>query len=186
MTNESVELARIEDSLRQGFEATVEDRAKRYQQVKPHGIIPGHHFAAVSAEIGRLYSDGHYYGCISLCQSVAEALARFLCERNGWKAAKVFEKNLVTLQKREKITAKMGKQLLTIWKARDDYHHLNPTIERDRTKLQVMAEKKAKVLSEVESSVFGFCIKNGVLIPDQPKYWDLTAGTGNVFLRLEP
>ena len=186
MKKELVELAQTEDSLRQAFEATVRDRAKRYQLVRPHGIVPNHHFAGVSAEVGRLYADGHYYGCISLCQSVAKALGRFLCEKNGWRPAKVHEKNLETLQRRKKITAKIRKQLLTIWKDRDDYHHLNPTIERDRVKLQILAERKAKLLSEVESAIFRFSVKDGVLIPEQPKYWDLSGGKTEVFLRLEP
>ncbi len=186
MKNTRVELAQIEDSLRQEFEATVPDRAKRYQQVRPHGIVPNHHFAGVSAEVARLYADGHYYGCISLCQSVAEALVRFLCEKNGWRPANVLEKNLETLQRRKKITAKIRKQLLRIWRDRDDYHHLNPTIERDRAKLQILAEQKAKLLSEVESSIFRFLVKDGVLIPEQPKYWDLSGGRAKVFLRLYP
>ena len=96
------------------------------------------------------------------------------------------EKNLETLQRRGKINVKTRRQILRIWKDRDSYHHLNPTIERDHSKLEAMAEQKAKLLSEVEATVFGFRINNGVLIPDQPKYWDTDSDTAQVYLRLDP
>ena len=92
-TKKLVDKAQTEDTLKQEFALTLDQRAKRYLELRPHGIIPNSHFAAVSAECHSLYRDGHFYGTISLAQSVTEALIKFLCEKNGWKPNKDFEKN---------------------------------------------------------------------------------------------
>ena len=84
ITKKTVEKARIKDTLEQEFTLTLDQRVNRSLELKPHGIIPNSHFAAVSAESHDLYRDGHFYGTISLTQAVAEALARFLCQKNGW------------------------------------------------------------------------------------------------------
>ena len=84
--------------------------------------------------------DGHFYGCTALTQAVVEALVRFMCESNGWRASKQFEKNVETLSKRKFIKAELKKSLLEIWTQRNDYHHLNPNIERDWRKLEKLAK----------------------------------------------
>lgn len=56
-----LELKQIEESLRQECEANIKERAKRYQQVKPHGIIAATHFAPVSAEIPLIPQVTPYY-----------------------------------------------------------------------------------------------------------------------------
>jgi len=73
----------IEDSLKQELEQTLSSRVQRYLKVKPHGIVPYTQFAPVSAECALLFRDGHFYGCIALSQAVAEAIVRFLCQKNG-------------------------------------------------------------------------------------------------------
>src|SRR3989344_8599575 len=117
-----VEKAQAEDTLKQEFALTFDQRVKRYIELKPHGIIPNSHFAAVSAECQSLYRDGHFYGAISLAQSVTEALVKFLCERNGWKPNKDYEKNLEQLKTREKISPELASLFTEVWKSRDDYH----------------------------------------------------------------
>jgi len=179
-----VQQKRIEDSIKQEFEQTLSDRAARYLQVKPQGIIPYEHFSAASAECSLLFRDGHFYGCIALAQAVTEALARFLCQRNSWRPAKRFEKNVEKLSARNVISGKLKKSLLRIWVKRDDYHHLNPTIEGDRQALEELAREKVHLFTEVESEVFRFTVADGKIIPEQPKYWK---GSGDqVFLRLDP
>jgi len=79
-----------EDSIEQEFEQTLSSRVQRYLKVKPHGIVPYTKFASVSAECALLFRDGHFYGCIALSQAVAEAIVRFLCQKNGWKPKKEF------------------------------------------------------------------------------------------------
>src|SRR4030042_363050 len=128
-TKSLVEKAQIKDTLKQEFQLTLDQRVSRYFEVRPHGIIPKSHFAAVSAECHLLYRDGHYYGTISLTQAVAEALVKFLCQKNGWKPNKDFEENIKQLKTRGKVADSMLSLLTKIWNGRDDYHHLNPKIE---------------------------------------------------------
>jgi hypothetical protein len=79
-----------QDGIKQEFEQTLGSRVNRYLKVKPHGIIPLTEFASVSAECALLFRDGHFYGAIALSQAVAEAVAKFLCQKNGWKPKKSF------------------------------------------------------------------------------------------------
>jgi hypothetical protein len=176
----------VEDSLRQECEATIGERARRYLQVKPHSVIPATHFAAVSAEVTLLFRDGHYYGCIALAQEVAEALVRFMCERNSFKPVKEFEKNVGKLYTRNFINNELKSAFLRIWEKRDDYHHLNSTIEKDRQKLEGLALEKARLLNEIESKVFNFTIFDGCLNPTNPRYWDINGDYTQGFLRLHP
>ena len=175
----------IEESLRSEFEATVGDRVRRYLDVKPHEISPNQHFAAVSAECAKLYRDEHFYGCIALTQAVAEAVVRFLCQRNGWSPANRYEVNVSKLTKRGKIASSYATALSKIWEDRDNYHHLNPSVETDRRKLSQLAREKAELLASVEREVFAFEIRNGKLSVKFPKYWDISDDQVQVFLRLE-
>lgn len=178
--------ALTEDSIKQGFEQTLSSRVERYLRVKPHGIIPLTEFAPVSAECALLFRDGHYYGSIALSQAVGEAIAKFLCQKNGWKPRKSFEENVAKLETRQFISKSMKEKFLSLWEKRDDYHHLNPSIETDRQKLEVTAYEKVSLLKEIESEVFKFSIVNGRLVPENSKYWNLQPnGTAQVFLRLD-
>ena len=181
-----IQQRQIEDSLKQEFEQTLSGRAARYLEVKPHGIIPYTHFSSVSAECSLLFRDGHFYGCIALTQAVADALVRFLCQKNSWKPAKYFEKNVKNLSVRNVISDKAKVSLLQIWENRDDYHHLNPNIKTDRQALEELARGKARLLADVESEVFRFRVVDGKLIPEQPQYWEISGDHAQVFLRLDP
>lgn len=181
-----IEEKETEESLRMEFEATLLERVSRYIEVKPHGISPNQHFAPVSGECAKLYRDGHFYGCIALTQAVAEALVRFLCERNSWNPAKRFEENVNNLRTRANHPPQLADQLLEIWQRRDDYHHLNPSIGKDQQQLQTLAKQKAGLLASVEREVFGFTVNEGKLVPRYPKYWDIEGDHARVFLRLEP
>ncbi len=180
-----VEKNRIEESIRKDFEATFQERVNRYILVKPHGIIPYTPFAPASAECGRLFRDGHYYGCISLTQAVAEALVRFLCSINSWEPKKSFEENVKRLFAREKIIQKQKESLLKIWEKRDDYHHLNSAVESNLRKLEKLAKEKLILLNVLEGEIFAFSFNNGKLVPKEPKYWRQTKGMVKVFLRLD-
>jgi len=182
-TRAIVEKAQTKDSLEQEFQATLPQRVARYLDVKPHGIVPNTHFASVSAECFLLYRDGHYYGTISLVQAVAEALVKFLCESNGWSPKDDYDTNLKALLRRGKITDELSTFFTSIWKNRNDYHHLNPKIEQDRQKLEAMAKNKLNSLKKVEEEIFAFSTNQGKLVPKFPKYWTKTANS--VFLRLD-
>jgi hypothetical protein len=181
---EVMQRAMTVDGIKQEFEQTLSSRVERYLKVKPHGIVPFTEFAPVSAECALLFRDGHFYGAIALSQAVAEAVAKFLCQKNGWKPKKSFEENVAKLETRHFISNNMREKFLSLWET-DDYHHLNPTIETDRQKLEVLAYEKVSLLKEIESEVFRFTIVDGNLVPENEKYWSVQPnGTVPVFLRL--
>ena len=184
--NNLIQQKLMEESIKQEIEQTLSLRAQRYLKVKPHGIVPYTQFASVSAECNLLFRDGHYYGCITLTQSVTEAIVRFLCQKNSWKPEKDFENNINKLLNRNFISEKLKNKFLKIWENRDDYHHLNPNIEVQRTKLEEISYEKVLLLKEIESEIFKFSLKDGKLIPENKKYWELQKnGTIPVFLKLE-
>ncbi|MDP2638422.1 MAG: hypothetical protein Q8P26_05160 [Candidatus Levybacteria bacterium] len=184
-TKKLIEKAQIKDTLQQEFQLTLDQRVDRYFEVRPHGIIPSTHFAAVSAESHLLFRDGYYYGTISLVQAVSEALVKFLCKRNGWKPNKDFEENIRQLKTRGKVTDDLLSLFTKIWNGRDDYHHLNPQIEQDRQKLEILAKEKLTDLKNIEKELFAYTTKEGKLVPKYPKYWDQKDNTVPVFLRLD-
>jgi len=175
-----------EDAIQQKDAQTLQIRAQRFLKVKPHGIVPDTPFAPVSDECISLFQDGHFYGCIALTQSVAEAIARFLCQKNSWEPDKSFEKNIKKLCVRKFISVGIKNNFLKLWGKRDDYHHLNPNIETDRFELEKAAYEKIRLLNQIESEIFKFSISKGKLIPDNKKYWDINKdGTVPVFLKLK-
>ncbi len=180
----SIRQKQAEDSIKQEFEQTLADRVARYLQVSQAGIIPNHYFAAASTECIFLFRDGHFYGCISLVQAVAEAIIKFLCQKNSWKPCSNFEENVNNLFVRGFISERLKGKFLEIWGNRDDYHHLNSTVEVDRQKLTELARGKICLLAETEKEIFNFAVNpDGSIAPKQPKYWE---GTNcEVFLRLE-
>jgi hypothetical protein len=183
---ENMKRVHTEHSIKEEFEQTLPSRVERYLKVKPHGIVPYTEFAPASAECALLFRDGHFYGCIALSQAVTEAIARFLCKKNGWKPENIFEKNVQKLQTRKIISEEISSKFLKIWDKRDDYHHLNTNIETERSKLEKIAYEKALLLKEIESEIFKFSFVDGKLLPENKKYWSVQKnGTVPVFLKLE-
>jgi hypothetical protein len=172
-TKETMQRIIAEDSIKQEFAQTLASRVERYLKVKQPVMVPYTEFAPASAECALLFRDGHYYGCISLSQALAEAIARFLCHRNRWKPKKNFEENVGRLQVGRFISEEIKDKFLKIWENRDDYHHLNPNIELDREKLETLAYEKVVLLKEIESEVFRVSVADGSIDPKNTKYWVL-------------
>lgn len=170
------------DSIKQEFEQTFDQRVERYLEVKPHGVIPNTHFARASSECSKLYRDAHFLGCISLLQSVTESLVRFVCSVNGFTPASNFERNVRTIVTNGIISTEQQEQILKLWENRDDFHHLNPSVESEYLELMRLSKEKILILNEIEKFFFDFDINKGVLVPKKPQYW--TTGT-QVFLRLD-
>ena len=177
----------LEENLKQEFLATLDERISRYRELDFIKVTPNAHFASVSAECILLYRDGHFLACVALCQAVAEAIVRLMCERSKFSSiSEDYEKNVGNLQKR-KIEPDCSKLFKEIWKGRNDYHHLNPKIPTERSELQDIAKSKIITLHKIESEVFDFSwTKDGAISPRYPKYWDIKNGLLNVFLRFEP
>ena len=181
--NQDISKKLIEQDMRQLFEQRLTERIRRHLEIKPHPIVANYHFSPVSAECIELFRDGYFYGCIALVQAVAEALVRFLCEKNGWRAKKVFEKNVEKLSTRNFISKEAKGWLIKTWSKRDDYHHLNPSMESDRQTLEALAKEKVELLKNVEAEIFHFTIIDGRIAPKQPKYWNINGNKADVYLR---
>jgi len=184
--HEAIRRAELEHTLQAECLGTKGNRIARYLELDFIEVTPNAHFASISAECILLYRDGYFFACIALCQAVAEALVRLLCIKSSFRPSKVFGKNIEKLRER-KIQPDCSELLEEIWKGRDDYHHLNPRVPTERTKLQEVAKNKIVALHNVESEVFSFEWVGGAIKPKYPKYWSKTNdGLLNVFLRFEP
>lgn len=185
--SKAIQRQQLADSLKQDILATLDERISRYQELDFIKITPNAHFASVSAECILLYRDGYFLACIALCQAVSEAIVRLMCERSKFTSiSNDYEKNVENLQKRN-IKPDCNQLFKEIWAGRPDYHHLNPGIPTEKSKLQEIARSKIATLHKIESTVFEFTIKDSAILPKYPKYWDINKdGLMNVFLRLEP
>ncbi len=148
-------------------------------------IIPYHYFSKASSECWSLFDSGHVYGCISLVQSVAEGLSRFVALKNGIKGRHV--KRVKKLGAAGAISAKAMNAFKSIYAPdRNDIHHMNPTVEANSDKLKVRAETCVRALFEIESEVFAYSYSNSGIVPKNPRYWPSNKdGTGPVYLRFE-
>jgi hypothetical protein len=183
----AIKQRKLKDNLQVDFLATLDDRISRYQELDFIELTPNTHFAFVSVECINLYRDGYFLACIALCQAVAEAIVRLMCERSNFTSiSQDFEENTKNLLKR-KILPDCNDLFMEIWKDRNNYHHLNPTIPTETTHLQYIAKNKLIILHKIESEVFSFnWTNNGAISPKYPKYWDYSQdGMLEVFLRLE-
>lgn len=163
-----------------------DEMVERKVEADIHPIIPNTHFAGVSTECAESFIVGHYYASISLAQSIAEGLIKFIAEKKGWKPKGDFEVNVDECLKKTFITTNQSQQLKEIWKNRNDYHHLNKNIPKDNAILREIAKQKIKLLSELEKDLFEFIIVNGAIKPKNPLYWDINQdGTTSVFLRMQ-
>jgi len=176
----------LEENLNQDFLVTLDERISRYQELDFIKMTPNDHFASVSAECILLYCDGYFLACVALCQAVAEAIVHSMCERSKFPSiSNDYEKNVENLHKR-KVEPDCSQLFEEIWVGRNDYHHLNPGIPGERSKLQEIAKSKIIALHKIESTVFEFDVKNGAILPKYPKYWDISKdGLADVFLRFE-
>jgi len=135
----------LEETLKGNCLATIDERVSRYQELDFSQLTPNTHFAFVSVECINLYRDGYFLACTALCQAVAEAIVRLMCERSKFSSSDDYEKNVESLQKR-KIEPDCSGLFKEIWKGRNDYHHLNPEILTERSKLQDIAKSKIPTL----------------------------------------
>ena len=160
-------------TLRGRFESTIDRQVQRHIRAKVHGIIPLHFFFAASAECKDMYVAGSFYGCITLCQSVAEGLSKFLAEKNLVHVKKGFTCRISRLRSARVISGTAVDAFNTVHgEDRNDFHHLNKEIERDYRKLEERALECLDALFTVESEVFPYDTPDGRV---QPKKGDVLA-----------
>ena len=193
MDKEEVHIAikrhQLQDNLEQDFLASINDRISRYLELDFIQVVPNTHFAPITIECILLYRDGYFFACIALCQAVAEALLRFMCERNerGSEGFVKFETNIRKLRElKDKIPLDWIETLERVWENRNDYHHLNPDVPTQKEKLREIAKDKIVALLDIESKVFAFEWVDGAIKRTHPEYW-LETGSGHLdaYLRLE-
>jgi hypothetical protein len=183
----AIKRRQLEEDMQAEFSATIHERISRYQELDFIKLTPNTHFAFVSVECINLYRDGYFLACIALCQAVAEAIVRLMCERSKFNSiSQDYEVNIENLRKRS-IEPDCNALFKEIWQDRNSYHHLNPTVPNERNKLRDIAKAKIIALHKIESKVFEFNFTNdGAISPTYPKYWDFNEdGMLNVYLRFE-
>ena len=74
--------AYAEMEARTDFERHLTTRLDRAIRVPIGAIAPAHHFATPILECRQMFIAVHFFGCITLTQAVAEAVARFLVTKN--------------------------------------------------------------------------------------------------------
>lgn len=160
------------EQLKQLDESRLVGRSERAAGTKVHGIISNHFFSAASSECRDVFIDGHYYGCISLAQAVAEGLARFLGDLHQVGAKNDPARRVHMLQAKGAITKPTLDAFLRIWgNDRNTFHHVNPDIPTGHTELESRAEECVNCLFKIESEVFAFDIADGKIVPKNPEYW---------------
>src|SRR5262245_29765406 len=178
-------LALVEQSLKETFNVRLAAQVERQLRSRVQSIIPHAFFSAASAECREMFVAGHYYGCITLSQSLAEALARFVAEKSHIKASKDLRKNVEKLLRRNLISEEVKNALLAIHgKDRNDFHHLNSKVQQDYRKLEARAEECLSLVYIVESDLFAYDLNDGLLVPKYRKYWNIRSdGTVVVYVR---
>lgn len=171
--------------LRSGFELDFEDQVERLGKVAIRNQLPIQYFSFALVECRDMFVAGHYYGCITLCQSVAEGIAKFLIDKNPaeFQAAKVSTRidggpyTLANnLHRAGVISADSKAAFLRITgQDRNDFHHLNHQVPTDVKQLEARALECLAALNVVESEVFAYDVKEGVIFPKIPKYWQISA-----------
>lgn len=181
-----------EKQMREDFERNLPARLDRMIRVPIGSIGPLHHFATPILECRRMFIAGHFYGCISLVQAVAEAVARFLLSKNPHLTVpdpNEYATVVNTLQ-RDRANPVITPATFAAFgrirgprKGKEDrnvYHHLDEDIELDPVKLEARAEQCLLALHEIESDVFGFTINDGKIVLKKEKYWDVDPATNMV------
>lgn len=171
--------------LRNRFEQSLTAQLDRYLQARVHEVIPGHFFSKASAECRDLFVFAHYYGCISLAQAVSERLSMFLAGVNQHRKVNDYRTRVRRLSEAGAISRASLDSFLAVWGTdRNDYHHLNSTVETDYARLHERAWGCVEALYVIESDVFAFDINDGRIVPRHPKYWpQIETGLTDVFLR---
>jgi hypothetical protein len=180
------ERQRIEESIKSEVLHTLSERADPFIQVRANVLMPDGPFAAPSAECAEQFRDGHYFGCIALTQAVLEAVIRHVWQINLKKKpdeAGTFEKNLRALHKKKIISDECKTKLERMWTERHSFHHLRPSVECDKRRLEETARNTLKLLNDLEREFYGFTVRDGMVIPDHPDYWSLKEDESLVFMR---
>lgn len=195
----SREIAMRKAYLREKFikecENSIDEKIRRYLEIKPQDIIGNHYFSAASTECIKAHTNGQFISAIVLSHAVNEGILKFICEtmdiplnydKCNKKSGRIPYIKLLRLLRRKGIISKkffQASQKITT-SFRNDYHHMNPKIKNiDHSSIST---SNLIQLSIIENEIFGYASRGGKLIPNQPIYWPNIENNGTVeaFLRL--
>ena len=171
----------IEQRLRHDFERDFPRRLERYARSRVHQIIPDAYFDQASTECRKMYVDGHFYGCITLAQSIAEGISKFLAQKKNVRRCDHYE---LVNRLRDHVPPVISPESHAGFVAihgtgrdRNDFHHMNPIIEQDPVELERRAFECIEALYTIESDVFGFDMADGVPVLRDKDYFELASPT---------
>jgi hypothetical protein len=161
-------------------------RLRRQRTSGVHPLIPSHWFAPASSECREMYVDGHFYGCISLSQSVGEGLSKFLAEHHNVPPHGQHRQRVARLLAARAVSPVAADAFRRIeGKDRNHIHHLNKEVPRDAAVLEARAAECVQDLLAIEAEVFAFTPDvGGAIRPLRPQYWAVDGKLGPVFIRL--
>lgn len=150
--------------MRARFEASIPDRARRAAAVELQQFIPAHWFAAAASECAGMYISGFFYGAISVAQAYVEALSKYLADHHRVRIGKDTAERCRRLHEKGVISANALDAALTIFDDRNDFHHLNRSVEQDFQKLAARAQHCINHIHTLESEVFAFSLSPRTLL----------------------
>ena len=172
----------IENHLRRKFEADLQARVRRTQELSYLRIIGGHYFAAASSQCLELYRDGYMLGCIMCSQVLLEAVLKFVAQRSKMEYRNEVEDLIRDLEANKILNDKALNAAKLAWRHRNDFHHLNPGISV--IDLETKAKECVEATCTLEEEIFGASFVAGALSPRNQIYWDIDSdGTAPVYLR---
>ena len=161
------------NNMRGSFEACLPQRLRRASRVKLQNIIPAHWFATAASECAGMYIAGYFYGAISVAQAYIEALTRFLAEHHRTRIPSDPVERCRYLHREGFLPDRSLAAALAILSDRNDFHHLNRSVERDYEKLECRAAECINELHAIESEIFAYSFgpEPGKVALGKPDYW---------------
>jgi hypothetical protein len=153
----------IENYLRRKFEADLQARVRRTQELSYPRVIGGHYFAAASSQCLELYRDGYMLGCIMCSQALLEAVLKFVAQRNGMEFNKEVEDLIRDLVAKRILNDNALNAAKLAWRHRNDFHHLNSGISV--IDLETKAKECVEATCTLEEEIFGVSFVAGALRP---------------------
>ena len=171
MTNEHEE--QLQNEMRSSFEASLPYRLTRASRVQLQKIIPANWFATAASECAGMYIAGFFYGAISIAQAYIEALSRFLVEHHHTRIQSAPLERCRYLYREGLLSEQALKAALAIMSDRNDFHHLNKSVEQEYEKLEARAADCINQLHIIESEVFAYSFgpEPGKISFQNPDYW---------------
>jgi hypothetical protein len=174
------ERQQIEERLIDRYESSINWKVDRTLRAKVHLMVPLNYISLPLGECSDMYIDGYFNGCITLCQSVAEGLAKFLKSKRKVKGGRGHASIVDKLEKAGVVSASCAAAFQLIHGTdRNDFHHLNENVEQDYFKLEERAEACVNALYVIQAEIFAIAeVIEGVPRFKHPEYWR-GCGTGN-------